>query len=133
MKSDARDIIESEVGRWNTDIALGWAAGLLGKQRVGHGLYSRRAPEHFYEIRNASRLRDWEDGHCKALQYRASALAREVHYFGWNANGEVRGVRKGWSVKRGQITTQLEKQGCTGDVIFYYTEGGKIVRTGFAR
>lgn len=124
------EVIQREVGRWNTDIALGWETGLLGKERIGRHLYERRAPDHFYESQNHGRLMDWLTGRDKAAQYRKLDLCREVHYVGENKDGPVKGVYKGWGVKRGQVVTRLiDKHSCFGDVYFYYFEGTKIVRT----
>lgn len=123
-------VIELEVGRWNTDIALGWEAGLRGKERRFGRLHDRCPPDHFYEAQNHSRYLDWQLGHEKGLLYRKLRLCREVHYIGENHAGKVKGIYKGWSAKRGHVVSMLiEKHGCFGDVYFYYLEGTKIVRT----
>lgn len=63
-KHKSAEVIEREVGRWNTDIALGWEAGLKGKERpYGRRLFDRQPPDHFYEKQNHARLMDWLLGH----------------------------------------------------------------------
>lgn len=129
-KHTSVDVIQREVGRWNTDIALGWEAGLQGKERRFGRLFDRHPPEHFLEPQNHARYMDWLLGHEKATRYRSFELLRSVHYVGKNENGPVKGVYKGWSIRRGQVISRLiDKHGCYGDVYFYYFEGTKIVRT----
>lgn len=39
-------------------------------------------------------------------------------------------LRTGWSVPRGEIVTQMERKGCSGDVtVYYFNENSEIVRT----
>ncbi|BBN90562.1 MULTISPECIES: hypothetical protein [Rhodocyclales] len=129
-KHTSVEVIQREVGRWNTDIALGWETGLQGKKRIGNRLYERHPPDHFLEPQNHARYTDWLRGYEKATQYRRFELRREVHYVGENESGPVKGVYQGWGIKRGSIVSRLiDKHGCYGDVYFYYFEGTKIVRT----
>ena len=129
-KHTSIETITKAVGRWNSDIAAGWATGLQGKQRIGSRLYERRPPEHFYEPQNTRRFLDWVAGHKAALQYRKLDLCRQVYFTGTKADGsDVVIVRNGWGVRRGQVVTQLEKQGCTGDVRVLYFEGSTIIRS----
>lgn len=130
-KHTSVEVIEREVGRWNTDIALGWEAGLKGKERPhGRRLFDRQAPDHFYEKQNHTRLMDWLLGQKNGARYRELNLYRKVHYVGENAAGTVNGAYKGWGIKRGRVVSMLiGKHGCFGDVYFYYFEGTEIVRT----
>ena len=124
------EVIEKAVGHWNTDIALGWEAGLQGQERpFGGKLYERQAPDHFYLEQNHKRLKEWKLGFASAVCYRELHLRRSVHIVGKNADGEVKSRLQGWSVNRGKMVTRLaDKQGCFGDVVFYYLEGSEIVR-----
>ncbi|MES2877540.1 MAG: hypothetical protein V4713_03890 [Pseudomonadota bacterium] len=123
------EIITAEVGRWDLDIAAGWEAGLLGKKRVGGMLFDRQPPEHFFEAKNGQRLVDWVAGRDAALRYRKNVIARSVHFVGNKEGGEVLVIRKGWGVRRGAVISQLESQGCSGDVRVFYFEGVKLART----
>ena len=123
------ETITAQVGRWDLDIAAGWEAGLLGKTRVGGRLFDRHPPEHFLEKKNGQRLDDWIAGRDAALRYRKYVMYRSVHFVGNSTKGEMLVVRKGWGVRRGEVITQLEKNGCFGDVRVYYFECGKIART----
>lgn len=128
-KHTSIETITKAVGRWNTDIAAGWEIGLQGKQRIGRRLFERRPPEHLLEPQNGRRLMDWTTGFKGAQEYRKFKLCREVYFTGTKADGsEVVITRKGWSVKRGQVVTQLEKQGCAGTVLVLYFEGAKVIR-----
>lgn len=123
------ELIRLHVGRCNTDILAGWDVGLMGKQRLGHGLVRRFPPDHLYEPQNQARLRDWNEGYEAAQKYKTVYLQRVVHYLGENSSGPVRGKLKGWSCNRGHIVSRLEKQGCFGDVTFLYFEGSEVKRT----
>lgn len=129
-KHTSKETVEREVGRWNTDIALGWEAGLRGKQRIAGRLFERLAPVHFYETQNSNRLLDFQCGKEAAQRYRKQELAREMHFVGHNKAGEeVLIKRKGWNTPRGPIITRLMDKGCFGNVQVYYFDGVKIVRT----
>lgn len=39
------EVIQEAVGRWSTDIAMGWEAGLMGKVRRGGRLFNRHPPD----------------------------------------------------------------------------------------
>lgn len=123
------ETIKSEVGRWDFDVAAGWHAGLLGKQRLGSWLVDRRPPDHFLEEKNIHRLLDWVSGRDAAVLYRKRVLNRSVHFVGTNKDGSLVIVRKGWGVPRGQIISQLERKGCFGDVHVFYFDGSEIART----
>lgn len=122
------EVIQEAVGRWSTDIAMGWEAGLMGKVRRGGKLFNRHPPDHFYESQNIGRLQDWELGFSRAKTYKALHLGKALHYCGKNSSGEVKGSYKGWGVKRSVVVSRLEREGCCGTVDFYYFEAGKIVR-----
>lgn len=123
------ETITAEVGRWSVDVAAGWETGMLGRQRIRGTLYQRHAPEHLMEPKNELRLKDWLAGRDGASRYRKRALFREVHFVASNKDGQLSVVRKGWSVRRGDVVTQLEDKGCFGDVYVFYYEGGKLART----
>lgn len=125
-----KEIILQEVGFWNLDIDSGWRAGMLGKERFLGKLRERQAPDHLYEPQNQARLADWLIGRNKAKQFREAKLCREVRFSAQGDQGQVSGKYKGWSINRAEITTRLMmQQGCYGDVIFDYYEGGLIVRS----
>lgn len=128
-KHSSVQTITAQAGRWSVDIAAGWETGLLGRQRIGSRLCVRPAPEHLLEPKNAERLLDWLKGHDAAMTYRTRAMARQVHFAGNDKSGPVVIVRKGWSACRGNMVSQLESQGCFGDVLVFYFEGSELVRT----
>jgi hypothetical protein len=124
------DVIEREVGRWNTDIALGWETGLRGKERRFGRLEERHPPDHLLESKNVARYKNWLLGFDKAKNYRERLLCREIHFLSENENGQIRGVYKGWAIRRGKVVIHLVKKfGCFGEVTFYYLQGKEIVRT----
>lgn len=131
MKKDhlSIEIIRDRCGKWNTDVAAGWAAGLQGKQRLLGKLVHRRAPLHLYDEHNRARLSDWNLGYRHGRRYRETDMLRQVWAVGQNADGEVTLKRKGWGVSRGALVTKLEQMGCGGDVLVLYFEGGELCRT----
>lgn len=126
LTNELRDLIVDRVGYFSVDVLTGWEAGLKGKERIGRRLFDRVPPDHF----QGQRRRDWYAGHRGALRYRDRIeAARSVSFVGECKDGQVTISRKGWSVKRGEIVTRLERAGCYGDVMVFYWEGSKIVRT----
>lgn len=136
MKTSTIDIIKQHCGNWNLDIAAGWEAGMLGRERVAGKLFNRHPPEHFYEAKNANRLSDWILGRDKAIEYREKARNNKWTFFSaWTHDGQLLTVnRRGWGVARGPIVAKLEKMGAVGDVsVKYYdyslAEGNQVART----
>lgn len=126
LTEELRELIIDRVGRFNTDVLVGWEAGLQGKQRIGGRLYDRHPPDYFVE----SRRNDWDAGYRAALRERDRAsLRREVTFCGHNGTESVIVRRKGWSVRRGEVVTQLERKGCYGLVLVQYWRGSEIVRS----
>jgi len=120
------DLIKDRVGRFSTDVLVGWEAGMLGKERVGRRLFDRLPPEHF----TGPRRDDWYAGHRAGLAERKSAAnEKTVTFVGENKDGNLIVTRKGWGVRRGEVVTQLERKGAYGLVMVFYRKGGKIIRT----
>lgn len=126
LTQELRDLIVDRVGRFTTDVLVGWEAGTQGKQRIGGKLFDRHPPDYFV----GSRLSDWYAGYKAGLTYHGEkASRRTVVFVGENAEGQVIVHRKGWGARRGEVVTQMERKGCYGDVTVMYWEGSKIVRT----
>lgn len=120
------DLISDRVGRFSTDVLVGWEAGMQGKQRIGGRLFDRHPPDYFV----GPRLADWYAGYNAGLAYHGEkASSRMVIFVGENAEGQLTIRRKGWGVRRGEIVTQMERKGCYGTVSVFYWEGSKVVRT----
>ncbi|HGW5539048.1 hypothetical protein ACWJKU_00385 (plasmid) [Methylocaldum sp. MU1018] len=120
------EVVEKHCGRINTDILSGWEKGIGPMRKVGGRLRDHYAPEHL----NGQRYWDWKTGYDEGKRYKAIYMRKCVHFSGWNADGEVVIRRTGWSVPRGEIVTQMERKGCSGDVtVYYFNENGEIVRT----
>ena len=128
LTNELRDLIVDRVGRFTTDVLVGWEDGLKGKKRYRPGgrLFDREPPEHFV----GPRIIDWTDGYRAALVYRERYMKRDVAFIGTGPDGkDMRVERKGWGVRRGEIVTRMERAGCRGDVYVFYRENGNIVRT----
>lgn len=125
-QQELRDLITERIGRCNVDIMTGYEAGQQGKQRIGGKLFDRHPPDYFA----GSRCDDWYTGYRVGLaDHERQMSERTVTFAGWNGKESVVVSRKGWSVKRGIVVTQLERQGCFGDITVSYWQGSKIVRT----
>jgi hypothetical protein len=126
LTNQLRDLITERVGRFNTDVLVGWEAGQQGKQRIGGRLFDRCPPEHFLGLR----CDDWRSGYRAGLAEKEhEASRREVTFAGVNQDGGVVVRRKGWGVPRGQVVTQMERRGCYGLVLVQYWNGSTVVRT----
>jgi hypothetical protein len=113
-------------GAFNTDILAGWEKGVGPQRKIGGRLYDHWPPEHL----EGKRRDDWFWGYRCGKDYRRLYMRRAVHFTAYDQAGEaVTIVRNGWGVRRGQIVSRLEKMGCAGDVMVYYFEDCKIVRT----
>lgn len=120
------DLIKDRVGRFNTDVLVGWEAGLQGKKRVGRRLFDRLPPDYF----EGQRRDDWYAGHRAGLAARNSHTnEKTVTFVGENKDGNLIVTRKGWGVRRGEVVTQLERKGAYGLVMVFYRKDGNIVRT----
>jgi hypothetical protein len=117
-------LITEKVGRFNVDIFAGWEAGMQGRERIAGRLFERLPPNHFA----GSRLHDWLEGRRCAAQYRQSIL-RTVSFYGMKPDGtQITVRRKGWTVDRSSVVSQMERDGVTGNVDVYYTENGTVKR-----
>lgn len=126
LTHELRDLIVDRVGRFTTDVLVGWEAGTQGKQRVGGKLFDRHPPEYF----EGQRREDWYAGYRSGMAHREEkASSRTVVFIGENAEGQVTIRRKGWGVRRGEVVTQMERKGCYGDITVMYWDGSMIVRT----
>jgi len=116
------DLVREHCGNWNTDIAAGWEAGLLGKERIGRKLYNRSPPAHYFEPKNQQRYLDWLFGRGKALEYRRQEKQNKTIYFaGYTKEGQLISIsRKGWNAARGPIVTRMARMGVAGDVTVNY-------------
>lgn len=115
--------ITNQVGFFDTDVLLGWEAGLKGKCRIGNKLFERHPPEHF----SGRRLVNWLAGHEGATKYKASK-DRCTYFCGQSPEGEILVIRKGWVYSRGKVITQMEKSGASGEVRVLYFEDSKIIK-----
>ena len=123
-KPKSIETIREHCGTWNTDIAAGWEAGLLGKERIGRKLYNRNPPAHYFEPNNRQRYLDWLLGRDRALEYRRrAALNKSTYFAGYTVGGEFVGIqRKGWGAARGPVVSKMAKMGVVGDVTVNYCE-----------
>jgi hypothetical protein len=123
---ELHDLILDRTGRANVDMMTGCEAGMQGKQRIAGKLWDRHPPDHYV----GSRRDDWYAGYKVGLvEHERQLRDRTVTFAGWNGTEAVVVSRRGWSVKRGIVVTQLARQGCFGDVTVSYWQGSKIVRT----
>lgn len=126
LTQELHDLIIDRVGRFNTDVLVGWEAGMQGKQRIGGKLFNRHPPDYFV----GSRLTDWYAGYRAGLErHDKKAGDRIVVFVGENGEGQLTVRRKGWGVRRGEVVTQMERKGCYGSISVFYWEGSKVVRT----
>lgn len=126
LTQELRDLIAERVGRFNTDVLVGWEAGMQGKQRIGGKLFDRHPPDYFV----GPRRDEWYAGYRAGLaQHKQMASTRTVVFVGENTAGPLTIRRKGWGVRRGEVVTQMERKGCYGSVTVFYWEGSKVVRT----
>jgi hypothetical protein len=117
------DQVTKYAGRFNTDVLLGWEAGLQGRQRIGGMLIQRSPPEHF----TGGRYVDWLTG-CEAAERYKTQNAQTTRFVGKGPAGEMVVERKGW-VGRGKVVAKMQKAGAYGDVDVFYFEGAEIKRT----
>jgi hypothetical protein len=117
------DQVTQFAGRFNTDVLLGWEAGLQGKQRIGSMLIQRSPPEHL----TGGRYVDWLTGFEAAERYKTQNV-KTTRFVGKGPGGEMTVERKGW-IGRGKVVTQMQKAGAYGDVDVFYLEGSEIKRT----
>ena len=126
LTQELRDEIVERVGRFNTDVLVGWEAGTQGKRRIGGKLYDRHPPDYYV----GPRRDEWYAGYKGGLALREeTARNRMVVFVGENAKGPLTITRKGWGARRGEVVTQMERKGCYGLVCVFYWEGSKVVRT----
>lgn len=126
LTQELLDLIADRVGRINTDVVVGWEAGIRGKQRIGGKLFDRHPPDYFV----GHRLADWYAGYNAGLAHHCEkASSRMVVFVGENGEGQLTVRRQGWGARRGEVVTQMERKGCYGNISVFYWEGSKIVRT----
>ena len=125
-KHTARETLERYCAYVNVDVLSGWEKGIGPKRKVCGRLYDHWPPEHL----TGQRYADWMIGYKAVQRYRKTDMSKSVHFVAYNKQDEQVVVRlKGWSAKRGQVLSRLEKQGCAGDVMVYYFDGSDIKRT----
>lgn len=92
LAQELRDMVAERIGRFNTDVLVGWEAGTQGKQRIDGKLFERHPPDYFV----GPRRDDWYAGYRAGLAHRQEkANNREVVFVGENAEGSVTIRRKG--------------------------------------
>jgi hypothetical protein len=123
LTNELIELVRQHAGRFNTDVLLGWEAGLQGKERIGGVLIQRSPPEHFA----GSRYLDWLAGIEAAEQYKALNV-KTTRFRGKGPDGEMSLERKGW-VGRAKVIAQMQKAGAYGEVDVFYLEGTEIKRT----